>query len=165
MTVAVPVSRLDVDREVEVTALWRADYGKLVGWCAARTEDPDAARDIASEAFARLLTHWYEVRSPRAFLYAAAANLTRDLWRLRSRERRLVGRLSRAQPDGPEERDEAVRDSVARLPRRLREPVELYYYADMPVSAVAAVLRKPPGSIKRALFEGRRLLRKAEVGA
>lgn len=37
-------------------------------------------------------------------------------------------------------------------------PVLLHCYADLPVSAVAAALRKPEGTVKRALHDGRAAL-------
>jgi RNA polymerase sigma-70 factor (ECF subfamily) len=49
-------------------------------------------------------------------------------------------------------------DLVGRLPQRLRQPVLLHYYADLPVSDVARALHRPEGTIKRALSEGRALL-------
>src|SRR4051812_23243748 len=50
--------------------LWDRYYGPLAGWCATKTGDPETARDIASEAFVRLLSRRRTVRDPRVFLYA-----------------------------------------------------------------------------------------------
>lgn len=49
-----------------------------------------------------------------------------------------------------------VREVVLALPDRLRLPVILHYYADLPVAVVAARLGKSEGTVKRDLFEARR---------
>ena len=75
--------------------LWDQHYAQLAGWCAALVGDRDAAHDIASEAFTRLLSKWVGVRDPRGFLYVTATNLARDRWRREQRDRRLCARLER----------------------------------------------------------------------
>jgi len=82
-------SRDDVARQ-----LWDLLYAQLAGWCAALVGDRDAAHDIASEAFTRLLAKWIGVRDPRGFLYVTATNLARDRWRREQRDRRLNARLT-----------------------------------------------------------------------
>ncbi len=104
--------------------------------------------------FAKLAT----VRSPRSFLYAVAANLIRDRWRAQATDRALLGRLGESQPASWPAPDVSVRDIVERLPERLRLPVLLYYYADLPVAETAQALHRPVGSIKRSLSEARAAL-------
>jgi RNA polymerase sigma-70 factor (ECF subfamily) len=146
-------SRDDVAR-----ALWSEHYPALAGWTRALVGDPEVARDIAAEAFARLLGRWTSVRSPKAFLYTVAGNLARDHWRATARDRRLVDRVGAVTAVTTAATDVWLRDLVERLPERLRMPVLLHYYADLPVSEVAAALRKPEGTVKRALSEGRAAL-------
>lgn len=43
-----------------------------------------------------------------------------------------------------------VLDAVRRLPAPLRDVVLLRYYADLPIAAVASVLRRPHGTISAA---------------
>ena len=51
-------------REDAARALWNEHYAPLAGWCAALLGDRDAAHDIASEAFTRLLSRWVTVHDP-----------------------------------------------------------------------------------------------------
>jgi RNA polymerase sigma-70 factor (ECF subfamily) len=94
---------------------------------------------------------------PEAFLYVVATNLCRDHWRRAARERRTVTRLREALPDDVL-LDPWLRDLVERLPDKLRSPVLLHYYADLPVAVVARSLNRPEGTVKRQLADARRLL-------
>ena len=142
-------------RDTVARQLWDQHYAQLAGWCAALVGDRDAAHDIASEAFTRLLAKWVGVRDPRGFLYVTATNLARDRWRREQRDRRLYDRLERVTPTSAPACDPWLRDLVERLPDRMRTPVLLFYYADMSVDEVAAALHRPPGTIKRTLSDAR----------
>ena len=157
---AVPaVTSLSVTgREDAAQALWLQHYPSLAGWCASLVGDVDVAHDIAAESFARLLGRWTTVREPRAYLYTVAANQARDHWRRQSRDRRLSDRIAEVTEPTTPAADPWLRDLVERLPDRLRMPVLLHYYADLPVSEVATALNRPEGTIKRSLSEGRTAL-------
>ncbi len=142
-------------REDAARALWNEHYGQLAGWCASLVGDRDAAHDIASEAFTRLLSRWLTVHDPKGYLYVTATNLVRDRWRREQRDRKLQARLEETTPVSTPAADPWLRDMVERLPDRLRMPVLLHYYADMSVAEVATALRKPEGTIKRMLFDAR----------
>jgi RNA polymerase sigma-70 factor (ECF subfamily) len=142
-------------RDAVARELWDQHYAQLAGWCAALVGDRDAAHDIASEAFTRLLAKWVGVRDPRGFLYVTATNLARDRWRREQRDRRLCVRLERVTPTSSAPCDPWLRDLVERLPERMRAPVLLHYYADMTIEEVAARLHRPPGTIKRTLSDAR----------
>lgn len=141
--------------------LFLAFYGRLAGWTARLVDDPDTAHEIATEAFTRLLTRWGTVSEPRPWLYMTASNLVRDHWRRLGRERTAYGRYGIA-AESYEPVDVATRTTVRTLveglPDRLRQPVLLHYYADLPVSQVASLLGKAEGTVKRALFEARALM-------
>ncbi len=145
-------------REEAAQALWVQHYPSLAGWCASLVGDIDVAHDIAAESFARLLGRWTTVREPRAYLYTVAANQARDHWRRQSRDRRLSDRIAEVTDPTTPAADPWLRDLVERLPDRLRMPVLLHYYADLPVAEVAAALNRPEGTIKRSLSEGRTAL-------
>ncbi len=51
-----------------------------------------------------------------------------------------------------------MREVVLGLPDRLRLVVLLYYYADLPIAAVAARTGKSVGAVKRDLFDARQHL-------
>lgn len=142
-------------REDAARLLWNEHYAPLAGWCAALVGDRDAAHDIASEAFTRLLSRWLTVHDPKGYLYVTATNLVRDRWRREQRDRKLRARLEETTPVSTPAADPWLRDLVERLPDRLRMPVLLHYYADMSVAEVAVALKKPEGTIKRMLFDAR----------
>lgn len=138
--------------------LWLAHYGPLAGWCQALVGDPEVAHDIAAESFARLLGRLVGVRDPRAYLYVTTTRLVADHWRARARDSKLGERIV-LQERGRDVPDTAwLRDLVERLPERLRTPVLLHYYADVPVADIAKALHRPVGTVKRLLAEGRALL-------
>lgn len=158
MTEVSPLAAGHLTRDEAARAVWAEHYAPLAGWCAALVGDVDVAHDLAAEAFARLLSRWTAVREPKPFLYAVAANLARDHWRREERDRRLVARTGPTVVSAQPAADPWLRDLVERLPDRLRLPVLLHYYADLPVSAVATALRRPEGTVKRLLSEGRAAL-------
>ena len=137
--------------------LWAQDAPLLVGWTQALVGDVEVARDIAAEAFARLILKWRSVEHPRAYLYVVAGNQVRDHWRRQERDRGLLARLTRGRPaeDSVPASDPWLRDLVERLPERTRTPVLLHYFADLPVAAVADVLGKPQSTVTSALADGR----------
>lgn len=145
-------------RDARARQLWTAYYGPLSGWTLALVGDREVAHDIVSEAFTRLLGRWTTVREPQPFLYTVAGNLARDHWRAQARDTRLLERAGRLTDGAVLAADPWLRDLVERLPERLRMPVLLHYYADLPVAAVAQALGRPEGTIKRELSEGRAAL-------
>jgi RNA polymerase sigma-70 factor (ECF subfamily) len=135
-----------------------AHYPALAGYAAALVGDRELGHDMAAEAFVRIMSRLRRVEDPRGYLYVTVANLARDHWRKRERERRAYARAGPTEEVAAPAGDLAVRDLVERLPDRLRRPVVLYYFADMTVAEIATLLRRPQGSIKRALFDARGLL-------
>jgi RNA polymerase sigma-70 factor, ECF subfamily len=133
-------------------------YPKLAGWAAAVTGRQAAGHDVASEAFTRLLRRWTSVSNPEAYLWMTATNLVRDHWRDEKRDRALQTRLELVEPSSTPGPDASLTDLVARLPARLRLTVTLFYFADLPVRDIAAVMQRPEGSVKRWLSEARVLL-------
>ncbi|MFD5635317.1 RNA polymerase sigma factor [Streptomyces sp. NPDC127077] len=148
-------------REKAASELFAALYPRLAGWCRRLVDDDGTAHEIASEAFTRLWSRWTSVTEPRGFLYVTAANLVRDHWRKLERERRAVHRATAEVAVGPpnEQTDPSVRLLVQSLPERLRVPILLHYYADMPIREVAALTGRKEGTIKADLHAAREMLR------
>lgn len=137
-------------------ALYRAEYPKVAGYAYRLTRDSEQANDIAQEAFTRLLSRFVGVREPKAYLFHIATNLARTTWAARARAAQHAARLVDERVE--EAPDRSVVDAIARLPLKYREVVLLHYYADLPVTDVAAAVRRPPGTVKRQLAEARALL-------
>ncbi|MET9731928.1 RNA polymerase sigma factor [Streptomyces sp. NPDC006458] len=148
-------------RDEAASELFAALYPRLAGWCRRLVDDDGTAHEIASEAFTRLWARWTKVDEPRGFLYVTAANLVRDHWRKLERERRAVRQVTHeAAVAGPvEQTDSSVRLLVQSLPDRLRTPILLHYYADMPIREVSVLTGRKEGTVKADLHAARELLR------
>ena len=151
-----------------VEELFRGVYPKLAGWVRRLVDDDDTAHEIASEAFVRLLARWTKVDSPQSYLYMIATNLIRDHWRKTERERRAIRNVTaRAATEAALEevaypvQDVDVRNLIASLPPRLRDPFLLHYYGGFAIREVATLLRRPEGTIKADLFAARARLKTA----
>ncbi|WP_327185318.1 RNA polymerase sigma factor [Streptomyces sp. NBC_01334] len=148
-------------RERAASELFAALYPRLAGWCRRLVDDDETAHEIASEAFTRLWARWTAVAEPQGFLFVTAANLVRDHWRKLERERRALRRATVEAVVAPpaEPADPSVRLLVQSLPDRLRVPILLHYYADMPIREVAVLTGRKEGTVKADLHAARELLR------
>lgn len=154
-SVAVAEPAVASTRQAEFTAFFDAEFPGLAAYCLRLLDDEQLARDVAQESLVRVWSRWRAVDDPHRYIYVVATNLVRAEWRRRTRGRVLFHRLVASQPEAHLDGDGAVRDAVERLPERLRVPVLLHYYADLPVAEVAQVLRRPVGSIKQRLHQAR----------
>ncbi|MET9552007.1 RNA polymerase sigma factor [Streptomyces sp. NPDC006645] len=148
-------------RDKEASDLFAALYPRLAGWCRRLVDDDETAHEIASEAFTRLWSRWTSVQEPRGFLYVTAANIVRDHWRKLERERKAMRRITSEAATGShtEQTDPSVRMLVQSLPERLRVPILLHYYADMPIREVSVLTGRKEGTVKADLHAARELLR------
>ena len=147
-----------VSRDDEFREFFAAEFPRLAGYCLRLLGDEQLARDTAQEALVRVWSRWVGVRDPRAYVYLVATNLVRGEWRDRARRADAWKRAAHDAPVTYADADPGLRDVVERLPDRLRVPVLLHYYADLPVAEVARLLRRPVGSVKQRLHEARRRL-------
>ena len=148
-----------LSRDEAARILWNLHYAPLAGWCAAYLGDRDAAYDVASEAFTRLLSKWVTVRDPKGYLYVTATNLMRDKWRRETRDRKLCERIEERTETSTPAADPWLRDLVERLPSRTRVPVLLFFYADMTIAEIASAIHRPEGTVKRLIHDAKRSLR------
>ena len=140
----------------EFAAFYTDHHPRLVRYCHRLAHDEETAFDLAQEAFARLFTRWVKVREPSAYLFHVATNLARADFARRTREDRAFDVAPAL--DVADKHDVDVRLAVDQLPRRYRELVLLYYFADLPIADVARVVRRPNGTVMRQLSEARALL-------
>jgi RNA polymerase sigma-70 factor (ECF subfamily) len=147
--------------------LFTTQYPKLAGWVRRLVDDDETAHEIASEAFVRLLSRWTKpasLDSPRSYLYMIATNLVRDHWRKMERERRAIRNVTSGadlEPTSDPAQEVDVRELIMTLPARLREPFLLHYYAGFGIREIAALLKRPDGTIKADLYHARAKLREA----
>jgi RNA polymerase sigma-70 factor (ECF subfamily) len=148
----------------DLVECYQETVADLTGYLMTLVGDLGVAQDLAQEAFVRVFARWRHVEHPRAYVYMTAINLTKMHWRRSSREGRAYSVLTTTQVDSVDAHDPWLRDLVERLPKRLRTPVLLHYYADLPVDQVAATLHLPLGTAKRRLHEARAILRETLEG-
>jgi RNA polymerase sigma-70 factor (ECF subfamily) len=150
---------LAVPTAPDFTATFRREFPLLAGYCAGLVGDRDLGGELAQEALTRTWGRWTSVRDPHAYAFLVATNLARKAWRDRQRSSVVVERLaSESQRSWSLQTDNSMLDLVDRLPAKLRDPVLLHYYADLPAEQVARLLRRPAGTIRQRLHEARRLL-------
>lgn len=140
-----------------------AEYPRLAGYCLGLTGDRQLARDLAQEAFVRVLGRWRSLSHPRPYLYVTATNLARRTWRRAATERAALDVVgSSAVLSAADPADAVVIRALAEgLPRHLRVVTILYYFADLPVEDIATGLKLPVGTVKRRLSDARRQLHQA----
>jgi RNA polymerase sigma-70 factor, ECF subfamily len=154
-------------RKALTEQLFAAHYPKLAGWVRRLVDDDDTAHEIASEAFVRLLSKWTtpdKLDNPQSYLYMIATNLVRDHWRKTERERRALRSATAGldpEPHTDPAEDVNVRELLATLPPRLRDPFLLHYYAGFGIREIAAMLKRPEGTIKADLYHARTRLKAA----
>jgi RNA polymerase sigma-70 factor (ECF subfamily) len=147
--------------------LFTANYPKLAGWVRRLVDDEDTAHEIASEAFVRLLSKWTspdKLENPQSYLFMIATNLVRDHWRKTERERRAIRNVtagSDPEPSTNPAQDVDVRELIEGLPPKLRDPFLLHYYAGFGVKEIAALVKRPEGTVKADLYHARAKLKEA----
>ena len=140
---------------------WLArQYGPAVYRLAfARTGRRADAEDVMQEVFVRLLKakpDFADEEHAKAWLLRVAANCANDLFRAPWRREEALPESLPA-PEEPEPGD--VVEAVLALPPKYRAAVHLYYYEDLSVAEIAAILGKSEGAVKSRLFRARALLR------
>ena len=53
-----------------------------------------------------------------------------------------------------------VRQIIQTLPEKFQVPLILFYLSDCPIEQIAAIIKKPPGTVKSRLYKGRKLIKK-----
>ena len=150
-------------RELDETALAEihdAYYGPLFRYIAFRVSDRQAAEDLTSEVFVRLLTTLHDGKAPettlKGWLYGVAANVVSD--HHRRHYRRPQTELSESLPglhgDPAEMVDRKLNQSHLRillgeLTPEQQDVLALRFGYEMPIRDVAEVMGKSEGAIKQ----------------
>jgi RNA polymerase sigma-70 factor, ECF subfamily len=144
--------------------------GPLVNMAWRYCRDRARAEEMAQEAFVRAwrnLAQWRRESSFSTWLFALAANVFRN--ELKRVPAVNVPIEDIAEPSRPasqstaleeKSRHDLVRRAVLTLPMRYREPVLLFYFHEMDVSAAARTMGLPEGTVKARLSRARELLRR-----
>ena len=157
----------DVNAFEGIVRRWQ---GPLVNMAWRYCRDRGRAEEMAQEALVRAwrgLKQWRSEGSFSTWLFALAANVFRS-------ELKRFPTLDVGIEDAPEparaavqesglatrQSRDAVRRAVLALPLRYREPVVLFYFHEMDVSAAARTLGMPEGTVKARLARARALLKR-----
>jgi RNA polymerase sigma-70 factor (ECF subfamily) len=139
---------------------------RVAGRLAPPGERDDVLQNAAALAWRK--RHDYDAArgAVRAWLLAITTDQARKSWR---RDRPNVGVLDDGEHEPREGGSDAfenasdrgidMRRQVDRLPDRQRTAVALYYYCDLPVNEVAAVMGCAEGTVKSTLADARGALR------
>lgn len=137
---------------------------------------PDAD-DLYQQTFLKALEAEWSLdwqRNPKALFLSLAYHLWKSGRRRQARRDRIAPAAPLDDDAGTDlpsgenieeaylqkERAAAVRRILNSLPEKFRVPLTLYYLSDCSVEQIAAILEKPPGTVKSRLFKGRTLIRK-----
>jgi len=149
----------DFDREFDVLFAIAEGVARRILGSAAEAED------VASEALARTLVRWREVRNlehREAWVAKTATNLAIDAVRRRRRRVPDVVELGQDPHDRTVLR-RALTEALAALPRRQREAIVLRHLVGLPERDVAAAMHISVNSVKKHAHRGLAHLRSSEV--
>lgn len=146
-----------------IALLYERRFRAFIGGAYAVVGEPEAARDVVQEAFARALRDRGRFRGEgtlEAWLWRIVVNVARDHAR-RSRFADLsadeLAELATLGADSAGAGD--LRAQLRVLPERQRLAVFLHYYADLPYDEVARLLEVAPGTVAASLNAARKTLR------
>lgn len=141
-------------------AAWVAPHLPVMSRVAARLAPHADRDDVVQEALARAWrrrsTYDASRGAPAAWLCAIVAG---EASRLRVRVRPTLQLVD--QPVEDTRRDLDLERAVARLPKRMRQAVDLHYFAGLTVVETATVMGCAEGTVKSTLSDARARLRTA----
>lgn len=147
--------------------------GQLIGYLTRMVGCPLKAEDFAQEAFLRIYSHAHRYQEQgrfQSYLYRTAGNLVRSAARKQKTREALSIMIPAASESAPAEQHrrvqrqelaEEIRQAVARLPLRFREPLVLYEVEEWPYRQIAEHLDCRPGTVKSRIHRARAMVRSA----
>ena len=145
-------------------------YGRrLYGLCRTLCRDPFDADDLYQETWLKALRHWDQYDTERDFepwVTRICVNTYRSTLRrmirspvfpFHTNEEKDAAMEKLAAPE--KEDYAALYAAIDQLPEKLRVTVILFYFRDMDIASVSAVLGMPAGTVKSRLHKARKLLR------
>ena len=152
----------------EHTALLVEQYGtQLVGLCSRLLRDRCLAQDAVQETFLKAYLKRGSFRgenekSEKAWLMQIAVNVCRDQmrtsWFRFTDSKSALDALNWASVEASEEAV-LLRVMIGSLPKKYSEVIWMYYYQDMTVCEIAAVIERSTAVVYRRLREARQMLR------
>jgi RNA polymerase sigma-70 factor (ECF subfamily) len=146
--------------ERALAELYAQRFRAFVAGALAIVGEPECARDVVQDGFARALDRAGRFRGDaplEAWVWRIVLNRARDV---AVRERRsvataeLLEQLAAEAPELP-----SLGSELRALPERQRAAVFLHYWADLPYDEIAALLGIAPGTVAASLHAARTRLR------
>ena len=140
------------------------EHRGVVGLAYALSGNRWTAEDLAQEAFLAAYRNWGKIATyedPGAWVRRVVANLSVSAFRRRIVETKALARATLGKQPVVQELSADGAEfwrAVRSLPRRRAQVVALYYLEDRPVAQIGAILGIAPGTVKKALHDGRREL-------
>jgi len=177
---ALDMQRLADGRDAALNSLMERHSERLFHYLIRQLQNDEDAADIAQESFVRVYQHRAKFDPRQKFstwLYTIATNLARDRLRWRTRHPQVsldqtvgesesaIGDVlpdSKPLPDATlasNERAEAVRDEIARLPEDLRTALVLSEYELLTNANIAHVLRCSIKAVESRIYRAKQRLR------
>lgn len=119
------------------------------------------AEDLVQETMLAAVRALQDLRQPElagAWLLRILRRKWYDVLRRRSRENTAPGLRGEPVELPPEPNDDRLRRAIAALPAEDRRLIELRYFENRTSTEIAALLGKPPGSVRSSLFYALRRL-------
>ena len=144
---------------LDYATFFRAEFAAVTRTAYLVLHDPDAAEDVAQDAFTQLHLRWAKISTydrPDAWVRRVAIRMAVRAVRRHRLLDTLLGRL-----DPPREAAGADLDLAAalrRLPPQQRAAIALHYYEDRPLTEVAQILNCSHATAKVHVFKARRRL-------
>ena len=154
------------------------DFGTdIYRFCLKLCVDKADAEDLYQQTFLKALETGWTIdweNNPKALFFSLAHNLWKSDRRKQAR-RNMIAPCSNIDNEREtvlhsEESIEEdylqkellaeVRQIIQTLPERFQVPLILFYLSDCPIEQIAAILKKPSGTVKSRLFKGRSLIKK-----
>ena len=154
------------------------DFGTdIYRFCLKLCADKADAEDLYQQTFLKALeTDWtldWE-KNPKALFFSLAHNLWKSDRRKQARRNTIAPR-SNFDEEGEMvlHSEESIEESylqkellaevdqiIQTLPEKFKVPLILFYLSGCSIEQIAAIIRKPPGTVKSRLFKGRSLIKK-----
>ncbi|HAB00131.1 MAG TPA: RNA polymerase sigma factor [Ruminococcaceae bacterium] len=149
--------------EKQFEAFYERNYRLVYRLCFIYMKNQAEAEDCTEDVFVKVLTGdfvFQDETHEKKWLTVTAINLCKD--RLKHWWRRQVTAIDEAVeiPDENAASFDETLEAVKRLPVKYKDVIYLYYYMDYKTEEIAAMLKKPPSTVRNHLREARECLRR-----
>ena len=150
-------------REDAAERFVRKYYSEILNYCFAKTGDFMQAEDITQQTFLNFFKNIgrYEHRGKaKNYLYVAAGNLCKNFYEQKGRskevslseeERNALADEGNRDFAGKTAEEISIREALSQMPNEQREAVLLYYFQELKIKEVAAILGQTQSNIKYRL--------------